>query len=116
MAKISAAKADSVLTGNWSNDLLLLMKASKSAGLAVRFSTVFLDQPGNLATPGTSRVASFVAATFNAEAGGAEGERFVDAYKAEDRPRAGLHRTAGRVRHGDGGRRPGAGPARGAAR
>jgi len=82
VAKISAAKADSVLTGNWSNDLLLLMKASKSAGLKVRFGTVFLDQPGNLANAGDLAVGHFVAHTFNAEAGGAEGERFVDAYKA----------------------------------
>ena len=83
VAKISAAKADSVLTGNWSNDLLLLMKASKSAGLKVRFGTVFLDQPGNLANAGDLAVGHFVAHTFNAEAGGAEGERFVEAYKAK---------------------------------
>lgn len=83
VAKISAAKADSVLTGNWSNDLLLLMKASKSAGLKVRFGTVFLDQPGNLANAGDLAVGHFVAHTFNAESGGAEGERFVDAYKAK---------------------------------
>ena len=83
VAKISAAKADSVLTGNWSNDLLLLMKASKSAGLKVRFGTVFLDQPGNLANAGDLAVGHFVAHTFNAEAGSAEGERFVDAYKAK---------------------------------
>jgi len=83
VAKISAAKADSVLTGNWSNDLLLLMKASKSAGLKVRFGTVFLDQPGNLANAGDLAVGHFVAHTFNAEAGGVEGERFVEAYKAK---------------------------------
>lgn len=83
VAKISAAKADSVLTGNWSNDLLLLMKASKSAGLKVRFGTVFLDQPGNLANAGDLAVGHFVAHIFNAEAGGAEGERFVEAYKAK---------------------------------
>ena len=83
VAKISAAKADAVLTGNWSNDLLLLMKASKSAGLKVRFGTVFLDQPGNLANAGDLAVGHFVAHTFNAEAGGAEGERFVDGYKAK---------------------------------
>ncbi|WP_208509038.1 branched-chain amino acid ABC transporter substrate-binding protein [Variovorax paradoxus] len=83
VAKISAAKADSVLTGNWSNDLLLLMKASKSAGLKVRFGTVFLDQPGNIANAGDLAVGHFVAHTFNAEAAGAEGERFVADYKAK---------------------------------
>lgn len=83
VARISAAKADTVLTGNWSNDLLLLMKATKSAGLKVRFGTVFLDQPGNLANAGDLAVGHFVAHTFNAEAGGADGERFVNDYKAK---------------------------------
>ena len=83
VAKIAASKADSVLTGNWSNDLLLLMKASKSAGLKARFGTVYLDQPGNLANAGDLAVGHFVVQTFNPEAGGAEGERFVNDYKAK---------------------------------
>jgi branched-chain amino acid transport system substrate-binding protein len=83
VAKISAAKADTVITGNWSNDLLLLMKATKSAGLKVRFGTVFLDQPGNIANGGELTLGHFIAHTFNAEAGGAEGEKFVADYKAK---------------------------------
>jgi branched-chain amino acid transport system substrate-binding protein len=71
-----------VLTGNWSNDLLLLMKASKSAGLKVRFGTVFLDQPGNLANAGDLAIGHFVVHTFNAEAGGPAGDRFMTDYKA----------------------------------
>ena len=83
VAKIDAAKADTVLTGNWSNDLLLLMKATKAAGLKDRFGTVFLDQPGNLANAGDLAIGHFVAHTFNPEAGGAGGERFVADYKAK---------------------------------
>ena len=83
VAKISASGADAVLTGNWSNDLLLLMKASKAAGLKVRFGTVFLDQPGNLANAGDLALGHFVAHTFNAEAGGADAERFVSDYQAK---------------------------------
>ena len=82
VAKISASGADTVLTGNWSNDLLLLMKASKAAGLKVRFGTVYLDQPGNIANAGDLAVGHFIAHAFNAEAGGAAGERFVADYKA----------------------------------
>jgi branched-chain amino acid transport system substrate-binding protein len=82
VAKIAASKADSVLTGNWSNDLLLLMKSAKSAGLKVRFGTVFLDQPGNISNAGDLALGHFVVHTFNAEAGGAEGQRFFDDYKA----------------------------------
>jgi len=32
VAKIRAANPDTVITGNWSNDLLLLMKAASEAG------------------------------------------------------------------------------------
>lgn len=83
VAKISATKADTVMTGNWSNDLLLLMKASKAAGLKTRFGTVYLDQPGNLANAGDLALGHFVAQTFNPEAAGAEGESFINDYKAK---------------------------------
>ena len=82
VAKIGASGADTVITGNWSNDLLLMMKASKAAGLKVRFGTVYLDQVGNIANAGDQAVGHFVAQAFNAEAAGAEGERFMADYKA----------------------------------
>ena len=82
VSKISASGAETVITGNWSNDLLLLMKASKAAGLKARFGTVFLDQPGNLTNAGELAIGHFVAHAFNPEAGGAAGERFVADYKA----------------------------------
>lgn len=81
VAKISASGADTVMTGNWSNDLLLLMKASKAAGLKARYGTVYLDQPGNLANAGDLAIGNFVVHTFNAEAGGAQGEQFLNDYK-----------------------------------
>jgi branched-chain amino acid transport system substrate-binding protein len=83
IAKIGAAKADTVITGNWSNDLLLMMKAAKSAGLKARFGTVFLDQPGNVANAGDLALGHFIVNTFNAEAAGAEGERFMADYKGK---------------------------------
>jgi branched-chain amino acid transport system substrate-binding protein len=83
VTKINASGADTVMTGNWSNDLLLLMKAAKSAGLKTRFGTVYLDQVGNLANAGDLAVGHFVAQTFNAEAGGAEGDAFQADYKAK---------------------------------
>ena len=83
VAKIGAAKADTVMTGNWSNDLLLLMKATKAAGLKARFGTVYLDQPGNLANAGDLALGHYIAHTFNAEAGGAAGEQFVRDYTAK---------------------------------
>lgn len=82
VSKIGGSGAETVITGNWSNDLLLLMKAAKGAGLKARFGTVFLDQPGNLTNAGELAIGHFVAHAFNAEAGGADGERFVADYKA----------------------------------
>lgn len=82
VAKIGAAKAETVMTGNWSNDLLLLMKATRAAGLKARFGTTFLDQPGNIGNAGDLALGHFIAHTFNAEAGGAEADRFMADYKA----------------------------------
>jgi branched-chain amino acid transport system substrate-binding protein len=59
------------------------MKAAKSAGLKARFGTIYLDQPGNIANAGELAVGNYIAHTFNAEAGGAEGERLFDDYKAK---------------------------------
>ncbi|HEX3140033.1 MAG TPA: ABC transporter substrate-binding protein, partial [Rhizobacter sp.] len=83
VAKISTSGADTVITGNWSNDLLLMMKAAKAAGLKARFGTVFLDQVGNVANAGEQAAGHFVVQTFNAEAAGAEGDRFMADYKAK---------------------------------
>lgn len=37
IAKVVAARADAVLTGNWGNDLALLVRAAKDAGLGTQF-------------------------------------------------------------------------------
>ena len=39
IAKIRAAQADSILTGNWGNDLALFVRAANEAGLKARFYT-----------------------------------------------------------------------------
>jgi branched-chain amino acid transport system substrate-binding protein len=83
VSKISASGADTVITGNWSNDLLLMMKAARASGLKARFATVFLDQPGNISNAGDVAVGNYVAHIFNAEASGAEGDRFVADYTAK---------------------------------
>jgi branched-chain amino acid transport system substrate-binding protein len=83
VSKIVNSQADTVITGNWSNDLLLLMKAARSAGLKARFGTVYLDQPGNISNAGDTAEGHFVVHAFNPEAGGAEGERFVRDYTAK---------------------------------
>lgn len=48
VAKIKASGADTVITGNWSNDMLLLIKAGKDAGLKVDWYTYYA---GGLGSP-----------------------------------------------------------------
>src|SRR4029450_10262462 len=46
VAKIKASGADAVITGNWSNDMLLLLKAGKDAALKVTWYTYYADSLG----------------------------------------------------------------------
>src|SRR5438876_3659014 len=47
VAKIKASGADTVITGNWSNDMLLLIKAGKDAGLKVTWYTYYAGALGS---------------------------------------------------------------------
>jgi branched-chain amino acid transport system substrate-binding protein len=46
VAKIKASGADSVVTGNWGQDLTLLIKAAKDAGLTANFYTYYAGVSG----------------------------------------------------------------------
>jgi branched-chain amino acid transport system substrate-binding protein len=59
IAKIKASGADAVITGNWGNDLTLLVKAAREAGLATRFYTFYgngLGAPAAIGDAGAGRV------------------------------------------------------------
>lgn len=59
IAKIKASGADTVITGNWGNDLTLLVKAAKEAGLALKFYTFYgngLGAPAAIGEAGVNRV------------------------------------------------------------
>ena len=79
VARIKSAEPDTVFTGNWSNDLLLMMKAAGDAGLDVTFATAFLDQPGNIANAGDTALGHYIANNYdNAATDGT----FAEDYKA----------------------------------
>ncbi|WP_113910546.1 branched-chain amino acid ABC transporter substrate-binding protein [Roseovarius dicentrarchi] len=82
VARIQAADVNSVISGNWSNDLLLLMKAVSGAGIDVKFGTAFLDQPGNIGNAGAVAEGHFLSAPFNPEVNPEETTAFVEDYKA----------------------------------
>ena len=56
IAKIKASGADTVITGNWSNDMVLLIKAGKDAGLNVEWETYYGGSPGTVSAVGEAGV------------------------------------------------------------
>ena len=56
VAKIKASGADTVITGNWSNDMVLLIKAGKDAGLKVSWETFYGGSPGTVTAIGEAGV------------------------------------------------------------
>lgn len=66
-ARIKETNPDTVLTGDWFTDLILLLKASRESGLKAVFGTTYLDYPGVIASLGDLALGQFVATTSNAE-------------------------------------------------
>ncbi|HJV85146.1 MAG TPA: branched-chain amino acid ABC transporter substrate-binding protein [Noviherbaspirillum sp.] len=59
IVKIKASGADTVITGNWGNDLTLMVKAAKEAGLQLKFYTFYgngLGAPAAIGDAGVGRV------------------------------------------------------------
>ena len=85
IAKIKASGADAVITGNWAQDITLLLKAAGDAGLKAKFFTYYAGGSG---TPTAIKQANLVNQVFqvsegiaNAESEG--GRAFEKAYRAK---------------------------------
>ncbi|WP_411885429.1 branched-chain amino acid ABC transporter substrate-binding protein [Polaromonas sp. YR568] len=81
-AKIKASGAQAVLTGNWGNDLTLLIKAAKEVGYEGKFYTFYgnaLGVPGALGDAGVGKVVA-VADWFPNEPG-AQSEAFYQSFR-----------------------------------
>lgn len=83
VAKIKASGATTVLTGNWANDIILLLKATGEAGLKVQFGNTSLDTPGVLSNAGASALGAYLVKPYNLEAGGEKGKAFIEDFKAK---------------------------------
>jgi branched-chain amino acid transport system substrate-binding protein len=82
VAKIQASGADSVITGNWGNDLALLVKAAKDANLRTDFYTFYagvVGSPPAMGDAGVERVK--VASVWNANGGGPGHQALFEAFK-----------------------------------
>jgi branched-chain amino acid transport system substrate-binding protein len=83
IAKIRASGADAVITGNWGNDLTLLVKAAREQGLDTKFYTFYgnsLGAPAALGDAGVKRV--IAVADWHPNAGGAASDAWYAAFRA----------------------------------
>lgn len=81
--KIKASGAQAVLTGNWGNDLTLLVKAAREAGVDARFYTFYGNALGAPAAIGEAGVGKVLAvAEWHPNAGTPGSERFYADFRA----------------------------------
>ncbi len=83
IAKIKASGADAVITGNWGNDLTLMVKAAREGGLNARFYTFYgngLGAPAAMGDAGVGRV--LAVAEWHPNVGGAASDAFYQAFRA----------------------------------
>ncbi|WP_393938004.1 branched-chain amino acid ABC transporter substrate-binding protein [Piscinibacter sakaiensis] len=81
-AKIKASGAQAVLTGNWGNDLTLLVKAAREAGVDARFYTFYgngLGAPAAIGEAGVGRV--LAVAEWHPNLGTPASDAFYDAFR-----------------------------------
>ena len=80
--KIKSSGAQAVLTGNWGNDLTLLIKAAKEVGFEGRFYTFYGNALGAPAAIGEAGVGKVIAvADWFPNASGAESEKFYQSFR-----------------------------------
>ncbi len=80
--KIKASGAQAVITGNWGNDLTLLIKAAKDVGFEGKFYTFYgnaLGAPAAMGEAGLGRV--LAVADWLPNLGGPETDRFVESFR-----------------------------------
>ena len=81
-AKIKASGAQAVLTGNWGNDLTLLVKAAKDVGFEGKFYTFYGNALGAPAAIGEAGIGKVIAvAEWFPNAAGAPSEAFYQSFR-----------------------------------
>ncbi len=83
IAKIKASGADAVITGNWGNDLTLMVKAAREGGLGAKFYTFYgngLGAPAAMGEAGVGRV--LAVAEWHPNVGGAASDAFYQAFRS----------------------------------
>lgn len=83
IAKVKETGAQTILTGDWGSDIILLLRAAGESGSKLRFGNQSLDTPGTISAAGPAALGSYLAKLYNLEAGGAAGAAFVEDFKAK---------------------------------
>ena len=81
VAKIKASGADTVITGNWGNDITLLIKASKESGLGVTYYTLNAHNagaPSSIGAAGEDHIKQVL--TWHANVANNKIEKFANEY------------------------------------
>jgi branched-chain amino acid transport system substrate-binding protein len=82
VAKIKSAEADTVLTGNWGNDMTLLVRAAKDAGYNPEFYTYYAGGLGSPPALGDAGIGHLKQVTqFHSNIGTPEANKLVAAYR-----------------------------------
>ncbi len=81
-AKVQASGAQAVVTGNWGNDLTLLVKAAREVGLGAKFYTFYGNALGAPAAIGEAGVgAVYAVAEWHPNLGGAASDAFYASFR-----------------------------------
>jgi branched-chain amino acid transport system substrate-binding protein len=83
IAKIKASGADTVLTGNWSSDLTLLVKAANDGGLDAKFYTYYAGVSGTPTAMGANAAGRVYQVSVMPIGLGGEARKVMDEYKAK---------------------------------
>ncbi|MBZ6078725.1 ABC transporter substrate-binding protein [Microvirga puerhi] len=82
IASIKASGADTVLSGNWGNDIILFMRALGDSGIKVNVGNTSLDTTGAVSAMGEAALGALLVKLYNLEAGGEAGKAFAEDFKS----------------------------------
>jgi branched-chain amino acid transport system substrate-binding protein len=83
IAKIKASGADTIVTGNWSSDLTLLVKAANDAGLSAKFYTYYAGVTGTPTAMGAAAAGRVYQVSVFPYGVSPQARKVMDAYKAK---------------------------------
>ena len=82
VAQIKESGAETVLSGDWGNDIILLMRAIGASGLKVTVGNTSLDTTGTLSAVGHAAIGAYLVKLYNLEGGGDKGKAFNEDFKS----------------------------------